>query len=177
MQRLRPVDAARELGVNKSTISRWLAKNPALLDPDGLVCVADLQAHRAAVIDPRLQTRGPALEAARPAVASDAPVIPTINDHKSRYERARADDAELDLAERLGLTLRRRDVEAAVAEAAETLKQSATQICRDQAERLAAITDPREMERALDDLVRRVLQAGTSKLIAAVEPAQTDAAA
>jgi hypothetical protein len=178
MQRVKPIDAARQMGVNKSTISRWLARNPALLDADGLVSVADLIAHRAAVIDPRLQTKGaaPALVAA-PAAPAASDIAPTINDHKLRYERARADDAELDLAERLELTLRRRDVEAAVSEAAATLQQTAAQLCRDEAERITRIEDTREMERALNDLVRRIMLSGTAKLSAAIEPAATDAAA
>lgn len=177
MQRVKAIDAARELGVNKSTVSRWLKANPALLDHDGLVSVEEIRAHRSATIDPRLQTRGPQSDGNVERIAAKSPDVPTINDHKSRYERARADDAELDLAERLELTLRRRDVEAAVADASETLKQAAAQICRDEAERMVRIEDPREMERALDDLVRRVMAAGTSQLAASVEVSAADAAA
>lgn len=91
-----------------------------------------------------------------------------MNDHKTRRERAMADDAELDLAERLGVTLQRREVESAVAEAAELLKQTATQMIRDRAEILTKIEDVREMERALDELFREAMETGTAALTDAV---------
>lgn len=174
MQRVRPAEAARQLGLNKSTISRWLKKHPALLGDDGLVDVEELRAHRDGQINPNLQTRGPAAEARD---APDAAPTETPRDHRARYEKARADDAELDLAERLGETLRRRDVEAAVAEAAATLNQAATRVCRDRAERLVRIDDPRAMQTELEKLVADVLRAGTEQLGAAIGGTETAHAA
>ena len=84
----------------------------------------------------------------------------SLNDHRSRTEAAKAQTAELDLADRLRMTLRRDDVERAAADAGETLKQVAAQIVRDRAERLSRIEDVREMERALDELVTELLSAG-----------------
>lgn len=164
MQRVTRAEAARQLGVNKATITRWVQKHPALLDADGLVSVDELRAHRDAVIDPRLQTNA----AAKKTSPAPAATAVSMNDHKTRRERAMADDAELDLAERLGVTLQRREVESAVAEAAELLKQTATQMIRDRAEILTKIEDVREMERALDELFREAMETGTAALTDAV---------
>ena len=178
MTRVTRAEAARRLGVHKSTIKRWCDKHPALIGPDGLVDPEEIRAHYETVAHPGLQARR-----GRPAEAAPDPVQPpregaaTLNDHRSRSEKAKADSAELDLAERLGQTLRRDQVEAAVAEAAEILRQAAGQAARDAAERLARIEDVREMEVALDAMVREVLSEGARALEAALaEDSPADAA-
>lgn len=170
MERVTRSEAARELGLDKATVTRWVQKNPALLDEGGLVNVDDLRAHRETVINPKLQTRGPAVPraAARTAPPADR-VAPSMNDHRARSEAAKAEVAELDLAERLGRTLRREDVEAAVVHAADILQQTAGQLARDRAEALTRVNDVRAMERALEDMMRDLLDAGAQALTKAAD--------
>lgn len=158
-------DAARELGVNRATITRWVQKHPALLGEENLVNVAQLRQHRDQVVNPKLQTRGAASAG------------PSLNDARSRSESAKAGSAELDLADRLRLTLRRDDVEAAVAAAGDALRAAAFQMAREKAEALAMISDVREMERALDDMMRELLLTASQQLtLAGALPGSSHAA-
>lgn len=182
MERVTRAKAARLLGVDKSTMTRWVQHHPALLGDDGLVDLQQLRQHRDTVINPKLQTR----KAARPrpagaeeggaatgiAAAAPAPAGPNLNLHRERGEYAKAVNQELDLAERLKLTLVRAEVESAVKDAGEALRRTAATIARDEAEKLARIEDPRQMERALDDLMRKVLAAGSAALIKALSDSQ-----
>lgn len=174
MDRVTRAAAARELGLNKATVTRWVQKHPALLDELGHVSIEDLRQHRDTVINVKLQTRGPSLVAMAPSreprLAPEAPV-PTMNSHRVRTEAAKAETAELDLADRLGQTLWRKDVEAAVVQAADILQQKAGQLVRERAEGLVKINDVRAMERALDDLMRELLDAGAKALAVAAEDA------
>lgn len=181
MERVTRAEAARQLGHDRATVTRWVQKHPALLDSEGLVSVEELRRHRDATINPKLQTRFPA--APRDAKGPDTAAEPgdeapqTLNDHRSRTEAARAVEAELDLADRLGLTLKREDVENAVALAGETIRQRAGQLARDRAETLARIDDPRAMERALDDMLNELLTESAKALAgAARSPDRRDAA-
>ena len=159
MDRVSRAEAARELQLDRATITRWVQKSPALLDDEGKVSLSQLKQHREEVVNPKLQTRGGSSERSPRKVGGDS-----LNDTRNRTESAKATAAELDLAERLRLTLRRDDVEAAVAAAGEVLKQAAQAIARDKAEALARITDPREMERALEEIMRVMLEKGSQAL-------------
>lgn len=174
MARVTRAAAARELGVNKSTVKRWCDKHPALMDERGMVDVDELREHRDTVINPGLQTAGRAItEDPAPARVSE----PGLNAHRSRREKATADSAELDLADRLGKTMRRADVESAVGEAAALLRETAAQIARDRAERLARIDDVRAMEAELEDMTRAMLAEGARFLEEAVKgESESDAA-
>lgn len=175
MERMTRAEAARALGVDKSTMTRWVQNHPALLGEDGLVDLAQMRQHRDAVINPKLQTRGinagggaSAQTAAAPAVVTAPAALPNLNLHRERSEYAKAVGQELDLAERLRLTLVRSDVEAQVAAAGELLRRTASGLAKDKAEQLARIEDPRQMERALDDMMRALLEQGANALIAAL---------
>jgi len=175
MSRVTRAEAARRLGLHKSTMSRLVKQNPALLDESGLVDVAEIEELRRNVINPALQTRGPGASAASAPVAVHADPAPlpdedrqSINLSRSRRERARAQNEELDLAERIGTTLLRSDVEASIAEAGEMMRQHVSQEVRDQAERLARIEDVREMEQALLSLFSDVMAQVSANLAAAV---------
>lgn len=167
MQRCSKAEAARLLGINKATVTRWCQSHPALVDEAGTVDPEELRRHRDATIDPRLQTK----------TAAPRTQPGTLNDHKTRRERATADDAELELAKKLRLTVERRKVEAALAEAKEILAQALAQQLRDQAEALARIEDAREMEQAVARMHRAALAAFASRLDEIVsEEAEADAA-
>lgn len=159
------------LGVDKATVTRLVQQQPALLGEDGLVDPEELRRVREATRHPGLQTRG---AAAAPAGNGRSAGLNAV---RERTEQAKAQTAELDLAERLGLTLRRDDVVASVAAAGQVMKQTASQLARDAAERLVRIDDVRAMERALDDLMREVLAKGAQALSLAAMPARKDDAA
>lgn len=163
------------LNINRSTLTRWIEKHPALLDDDGLVDPAQLQEHRDAVANPKLQTRGnPIRITERSGPADPAAGKVALNDHRARGEAAKAITAELDLADRLKMTLERAKVEAEIAAAGEILKRKASEIAKDRAEPLSRIDDPRAMERALEDLMHRLLEQGAKALILAMSPAEQD---
>jgi len=165
MERMTRAAAARELQIDKSTLTRWVQKHPALVGDDGLVDLAELRDHRDQVANPALQTR---LKHRTPAATRESPGRESLNDHRSRGEAAKAVSAELDLADRLKLTLSRQDVESQIAQAGELLKRKASELAKDRAEALARIEDPRAMERALDDMMRSLLEQGALALLLAM---------
>lgn len=171
-ERVSRAEAARQIGVDKATITRLCKANPALLDDAGQVSVAEIASLRQATVNPKLQTRtGPQ------GKVSSADDVQNLNSARNRAETVKAEIAEMDLADRLGRTLRREDVENAVAAAGNILRQNAFQVARDRAESLARIEDPREMERALEDLMREVLEKGVQALTLAAAPTETASAA
>lgn len=178
MQRVSQAEAARRLDVNRSTISRWVKNHPALADEAGRVDLEELRRHRETQIHPGNQTKTRAKKST-PADASgkSAGRAPeALNDHRARRENANAANAELDLADRLKLTVRREDVEAAAADAGEAIKQRAFQIVRDKAEALARIDDVRGMEKALEDIMHDLLSTGARALRKMAEDKGADAA-
>lgn len=191
MGRIKQAEAARRLGVNRSTVSRWVKESPALADADGLVDVAELEAYCQTVKHPGNRTKVAAaasalrIEADRDDAAPEprpdlqpaprgADGATALNTHRARTEEAKAVGAELDLAERLQQTLRRSDVERALADAANAIRQRAAQLARDRAERLALIDDVRAMESALDDMMRDLLN-GTADALAKAAQGETTA--
>ena len=166
MDRVTRAEAARALDLDRATITRLVQKNPALLDDDGRVNVDQVKALRDAVLNPKLQTRGAGAFAPQGQ----------LNDSRTRTESAKAETAELDLAERLSLTLRRDDVEEAIAAAGDLLRQTGFQMARDHAERMASCQDAREAERALEDFVRTLLErAANAMALAIAEPGSAHA--
>lgn len=165
MDRVTRAEAARELALNRATITRLVQKNPALLDDDGKVSIQELLELRDATVNPKLQTR-----------TKDTAPQSTLNDTRARTESAKAETAELDLAERLGLTLRRDEVEGAIAAAGAELRQLAFQMVRDRAEQFAVVSDVRDAEAMLDQFVRDLLEKGANALtLAAAQPGSRSA--
>lgn len=174
--RVSMAEAARLLGVNKSTIKRWCDKHPALKDAVGLVDVGEMREHRDQVANPLLQTRGPA---AGEAPSREAAPRGELMGHRARSERAKAEEAELDLAARLSLTLERGRVEAALDDAGVVLRRTAAASIRAHAERMVRIRDVREMELVLERLVDEAILAAVTeaqRLIGQNENAGADAA-
>ena len=168
MVRVTRADAARELGLNRSTLTRWCGKHPSLVDDQGLVSVEELREHRQTVVNPALQTRGGEGAAGQGQSASET-AMSNLNTDRARRERSRADLEELQLAEKMGQTLRRDGVEAALQGAAETIRQTGTQIVRDNAEKLARMDDARAVEVHLDEMMRQLQARASAALMAAVE--------
>lgn len=178
MERVTQAEAARQLDVNRSTISRWVKQHPALADESGQVDLDQLRRHRETQIHPGNQTKAKASAsgAAKPRAGRAAVRPAALNDHRARREEANATAAELDLADRLKLTLRREDVESAAADAGEAIKQRAFQLVRDKAEALSRIEDVREMEKALEEMMRDLLSTGARALREMAEVKGADAA-
>lgn len=176
MSRVNQAEVARRLGVNRSTVKRWLDKHPALMDEDGLVDVDQFRAHRDAVANPGNQTR---TKSAKTDPRSSEPLsgLPSLNDHRARSAAAAAMGAELDLAARLKMTLLREEVEVAAADAGEVLKQTAAQLARDKAEVLALIDDPRAMERAIQDMMDELLSKAARELRSIAQEQDSESAA
>ena len=170
MDRVSRAKAARLLNIDRSTLTRWIQKHPALLDDAGLVDPDQLREHRDAVANPKLQTRGRKVssDAAAPAAADGGSAASVLNDHRARGEAAKSIIAELDLADRLKLTLVREDVEAQIGQAGELLKREALEMAKDLAEPLARIDDPRIMEQTLSRELRKLLDKSASALILAM---------
>ncbi|HMO72642.1 MAG TPA: hypothetical protein PKC84_13550 [Paracoccaceae bacterium] len=174
-ERVTRAEAARRLNIDRSTVTRLVKAHPALLDDAGHVCPDEIARQRDAVLNPALQTRlGPQAGRAGGAPAVAAATGPTLNDSRTRAETAKAEQAELDLAERLGLTLDRRQVEDCLASAGQMLGQRQEQDLRAHAERLARIDDTREMERALRALFDAQREAFAQALALAAAPAGSD---
>jgi hypothetical protein len=168
MDRVTRAEAARALALDRATITRLVQKNPALLDDDGRVSLSEVRELRDATVNPKLQTK----------MRGEDPVRqPHLNDTRARTESAKAETAELDLAERLGMTLRRDDVESAIAAAGDQLRQTAFQMARDRAELIATAKDAREAEKMLEAFVRDLLDAAANALtLAAAQPGTRSAA-
>lgn len=167
-ERMTRADAARALNLDKSTVTRWIQKHPALLGDDGLVDLTELRRHRDHMVNPALQTRGAALPEDVMAGVDTGFRSHTINQHRARGEGAKAINAELDLAQRLKWTLTRADVDEQIGQASEILKRKAGDLARDRADDLARIDDPRAMERALESLMRSLLEQGALALALAI---------
>lgn len=160
MDRVTRAEAARELALNRATITRLVQSNPALLDDDGKVSIEEIAALRDATVNTKLQTR----------MKDDAPRR-ALNETRERTETVKNQIAELDLADRLGLTLRRDEVESAIAAAGAELRQTAFQMARDRAELFAVVSDVRDAETLLDQFVRDLLEKAANALtLAAAQP-------
>ncbi len=143
-ERVSRAEAARQVGVSPATITRLVQSHPELLDDEGRVSIAEVNEVR----------KVGRLAVERPRVRSD---------------NAKAEMAEMDLAKRQAKTLRRADVEAALAMSGDILRKTAFALTRDRVEALTRISDPREMERALEDLMRDFLQQGVQALTQAAD--------
>lgn len=106
-------EAARAIGVHKSTISRQIAagKIPNRGTASApKVSITEARQARADNIDPAQQRA--------------APTTGSANAHRADYEEARARMAQLDLAEKLGLVVPRADIEDAIATATRELREA-----------------------------------------------------
>lgn len=182
--RVAPAEAARRLGVNRSTLSRYFRRYPELVGSDGLVSIAEVRQHRAdnvngvksanyrgggeiageapepAVEDTEALAEAPDAEAGAPAASGRAGV--TYADAKRRREEAAAHKAELDLAERLGQLTPKDEIEGRAADLAQQVRERAGQVVREVAER-AAVEHGLEVR-----VVRTALEQAQSEIFASI---------
>ncbi len=162
--------AALALEVNASTISRYLKDHPDLnlgSRTRPKIDVEVLRRHRAENTNPS-QQRGrhaaPAVgEIEAPAVAIEAPPAATMAPGPN-YQQARAvretvlaQRARIDLDEKRGLLVPRREIEDAVYEAGLLLQRNLLHLCSQVAERVASMSDARQITELLEAEHRKVL--------------------
>ncbi|MGQ9367709.1 hypothetical protein [Azospirillum sp. ST 5-10] len=167
-------NAAAAVGVNKSTVSRYLSQG-VLANHGGearpLVSVAELRALREKGLDPaKRRSEAPAPV---PASADSSLAVERI-----RKTRAEADKAELDLAERQRTLVERGPVEDAGFEIGVMLRNLLAQRAPGLAQKLVGVVDQRaaaliveEADRALlaklDEMVAKILtEAGIGDAVA-----------
>lgn len=179
-------EAALALGLNKSTVSRYVAANPELNRADSgppKLVVAELRAHRAGHVNWAMAGNHAGLAAdeldlaakdgpgdgergerhspePEPAAGrrAGAPTLPGLNRARLATETIKARNAQLDLEERLGITCERRLVEEAALELGLALHSELAARNRAIAETLAQMNDDRDIRALLDQSDRDLLE-------------------
>ena len=163
--------AASALECNPSTISRYLKDFPDLNQGSKTrpkVDVEALRRHRAQHTNPtpRGHQAGKVLAdgGPPPIVAADAPPAATKGADSPNYALAKAvhetvsaQRARVDLDEKRGLLVPRAEIEDAVFEAGLLLQRNLLHLCSQVAERVASMSDARQITELLETEHRRVL--------------------
>lgn len=174
-------EAARLLGVNKSTVSRQLgrvfpnrgtAERP-LIDPE------EARAGRAKLNTLKARNRGPELgyEELVEQPAADAPEerpaakTTALAGAHAEEKRVRAELLKLQLAEKLGQTCDRAGVEEGAREMAGALQELLSRRNRSLAESLAGMADPNEIEIMLEEADGQLLERLQDMIQAQLAPA------
>lgn len=170
-------EAARRLGLNKSTVSRQLPRLGIAPDARGLFSFAALVAARDGGLN-GLKAPGAAggITPALPLAPSPGSQL-TLAHAKAAETTANAQIKQLQLAERLKQVVDRAGVETAAKDAGTGLRLLLQQRNRDLAERVAALTDIDAIELLLDDADRKLLAELQAKLQALSTEADDAAAA
>jgi hypothetical protein len=149
-------EAAKAIGVNKSTLSRQLARglfrNLGSEDRP-LVSIAEVRARRDSSVDSsKSATENFGLRAPQaPQVFAPEPTqapqgrASTFNDARAQSEQTRATLLELQLAEKTGEVVARAQVEAKAFETARRLRDHLYRIPSHLADKLSTMSDPREI--------------------------------
>lgn len=152
--------AAAALGLSHSTISRYLRSHPEIncgTDTRPKVDLAELRAHRASTLNMacrkrhagRLMDPRSPVDAARDGEASTARAggagVLSYARARAQRETTLAERARLELDEKRNLLVPRVEVEDAVLEAGEMLQRELDALGAQLAERLAALSEPREI--------------------------------
>lgn len=143
MPRFRPAEIARRAGVNKSTVSRQLREWPHLLDTGGTVDLDEYLAARAGSLDPLLQPSSP----------SGTGEPSELTRERTRKLAAEAERAEIELRQRKGELIALADIEAALNDAFQEVRNRLLYIPRDHAAELHRLPDEVALEARLTDLM------------------------
>ncbi|MCH9000923.1 MAG: hypothetical protein IID48_22065 [Proteobacteria bacterium] len=163
--------AARALKINPSTLSRYLKSHPGLdrgTVGQPMVGLEELRRHRAENVNPAVRGRKarkvlaeggapPVAAAEAPPAATKAPDGPNYAMAKAVRETVLAQRARVDLDEKRGLLVPRREIEDAVFEAGLLLQRNLLHLCSQVAERLASMSDARQITELLEAEHRKVL--------------------
>ena len=168
--------AANALQLNPSTISRYLKEFPDLNQGSQKrpkIDVDELRHHRAENTDPTPRGHQAAKEIAD-AVPEAQPGAPNYLLAKAVRETVLAQRARVDLDEKRGLLVPRREIEDAVYDAGAVLQRDLLELGAQLAERLAAMDKPREIAALLETEHRRVLATLATSLRAKAESRQAE---
>lgn len=186
-------EAARRLGVNRSSIKRYLDRYPELVSStDGRTKYVDpdrVAAHREENINPAIQHNhagepGIREEPAPPSRPPDA-ALPedaldetlagedgqqptTQSEAYRRYNLARARRQELEYEKEIGNVVPREEVERAVRQASQLLREQAATSARKLADKLASLDAPSDVRAAIQARDQELLKAfadGLSELV------------
>ena len=166
--------AARALGLNPSTVSRYLKDHPELnrgSDTRPLVDLNELRRHRAANIDAGrsgnhaglLLGQGDGINGANGHAQPDqAGELPTGAPAYAAARRAResvlAERARLDLDEKVATLCVRGEIEEATAAAVQALRRRLSDLAPRLAEEIAALGEPREIQARMEFQFRALLK-------------------
>lgn len=148
-------EAAKALGVNKSTISRYVAANPELNHAEAgkppAVDIDELSAHRGNTVN-KLMSGNHASDLIDEGDNDEDKPPQLIGYAKSKAEReaANASMAQLQLAERVGQVCDKAGTEDAAYELGQMLTELLNSRNRRLADELATMADPREIRARLD---------------------------
>ncbi|MEM7523245.1 MAG: hypothetical protein AAF360_05715 [Pseudomonadota bacterium] len=178
-------EAASTLGLNKSTLSRFVAANPHLVKATrGAQKLVDLDEVKAAreSLDPALQTRGPAAGDAPQAASpqADTPTPPRPN----AYQQARTADVatrarlkQIDLDERQGRLMPTDDAAQMVEALSFLLRDRLRALAHDASAPLARETEPEAVRAYLEAQIDEILTDGrriAADALAALRPAANE---
>lgn len=180
--------AARALKINPSTLSRYLKSHPGLdrgTVGQPMVGLEELRRHRAENVNPAVRGRKarkvlaeggapPVAAAEAPPAATKPPDSPNYALAKAVRETVLAQRARVDLDEKRGLLVPRREIEDAIYDAGAVLQRDLLELGAQLAERLAAMDKPREIAALLETEHRRVLATWASSLRAKAESRQAE---
>lgn len=177
---------ARMKGVDRSTITRWADQSRIVVD-DGRVLVAESEARLAETADPSKAGVVKRHELERGAPVADlltVPVAPSGGKREkgghygdriresARHEAAKAERAEIELAQLKGQLTDVEGVQKAMADFATLTRQTYERIRVDMKLRLAVETDPDRIDQLLRDAIDNA-----ARTVADLLKAQIDAAA
>ncbi len=153
--------AARAVGLNASTISRYIKDHPDLnlgSEAHPKVDVVALRRHREENINPaRRGSRAGRLLGEDEGQDDKKGAVPTYAASRAAREMVLAQRARVDLDEKRGLLVPRAEVEDAVFETGMLLQRDLLELGAQLAERLSTMDEPREIASLLETEHRRVL--------------------
>ena len=157
--------AARELGCNHSTVSRYVKSNPELnhgSDKRPKVNLAELREHREETVNVAKSGSHAGRLLGEESDQSDSDSGPgerklTYSHAKATREAIGAQNARIDLDEKLGRLVPRAEVEAIAYDAGQMLQGDLLELGQQLAERLVAMNDAREIAALIESEHRRVL--------------------
>ncbi|WP_428419206.1 elements of external origin [Methylibium sp.] len=167
-----PTAYARHRGCDEKAVRKAIAANRiSLIDGKVDPAVADIQWEQNTRA--RIRRQAPAAAPAAPQAPADAqpaaggpdspPVAPaagdSYSDHRSRREKAEAERAELEVKKMAGRLVERDKVEAAVFDLFRSLRDRVMAVPRRCAPTVLGMPEVREIELAMEDELRRALDA------------------
>ena len=163
--------AARALGLNPSTVSRYLKDHPELTrgsDTRPLVALNELRQHRSDNTNPARRRShavtpgdhvGRLLDANGPASGNGHDVAPpAYTAAKAARESVLAYRARLDLDEKVATLCVRGEIEEATAAAVQALRRRLSDLAPRLAEEIAALGEPREIQARMEFQFRALLK-------------------